>query len=60
MIFIKYLPLVRPKWVPKLKVPRTATLCPSVSVGCAPVASPVDNFAESASPVPIYAFPANL
>ena len=60
MIFIKYLPLVRPKLVPKLKVPRIATLCPSASVGCAPVASPVDNFAENALPVPIYAFPVNL
>ena len=35
------------------------TPCPSARVRCAPVASPVDNFAESASPVSNYVSPAN-
>ena len=35
------------------------TTCPSFPVTCFPAASPVDTFAESASPVPIYASPAN-
>ena len=35
------------------------TTCPSFPVTCLPAASPVDNFAERASPVSIYASPAN-
>ena len=35
------------------------TTCPSFPVTCLPAASPVDNFAENASPVPIYASLAN-
>ena len=34
------------------------TPCPSVSVRCTPVGSPVDKFAEIVSPVPNYASPA--
>ena len=36
-----------------------STPCPSDMIRCTPVASPVDQFAESVSPAPIYAAPAN-
>ena len=39
--------------------PSIATLCPSAPVRCAPLASPVDDFAESVYPVSNYASPAN-
>ena len=35
------------------------TPCPSASVRCTPVGSPVDKFAEIVSPVPNYASPTN-
>lgn len=42
-----------------LDLQMSKTPCPSAPVGCAPVASPVDNFAEGASLIPNHASPAN-
>ena len=36
------------------------TICPTAPVGCVLATFPVDNFAESASPVPNYGSPANI
>ena len=42
-----------------LKFLHTITPCPSAPVRCAPVASPVNKFAEIGSPIPNYDSPAN-
>lgn len=51
-ITLAWISLYIGKWFDK-------TFCPSASVRCALVASPVNNFAEIVSPVPKYISPAN-